>query len=276
MFYIAILVIILITLIIWVMWQDLRNNHGKEIYEMNESERENNAKHEMQMKEESAREQANLTEQARIENERRATEQRAKEEQERQERLRKETERRRAEQNKKHSIVGPGNDIVTQSARITEQSVKMLYDDTKSIIKSTKEMLQKRAEEKKMTEGECNKIIESYANLKNNVEQLDKLNKSMETLKDKRVMEKYQASKESLEKKICDTLEITKDKPKLFQRKQTIEKSFRERVEKGLADLGAKAEIAKARLSEIRSEKRTGSSRNRSASTGRTANRKKQ
>lgn len=240
-----------------------------------EKERKSIAKHQEELKEQGAREQASMTERNRIETERRATEQRAKEERERQEKLRKESERKKAEQRKKYSIAGHGNDIVTQSVRIAETSVHMLVDDTKNIIRMSKELLQKRAEEKKLTEGECNKIVQTYENLKNNVAQLDKVNKNLETLKDKKVMEKYQTSKDTLEKKICETLDIQKDKPKFLQSKKAVETSFREKVQKGLTDLGAKAEIAKARLTEIKAEKNTQSyyRDNKPASTSRTASR---
>lgn len=72
-----------------------------------------------------------------------------------QERLRMESERRKKEQRKKYSIAVQGNYIVTQSVRIAEQSVQMLCDDTKTIISMSRELLQKRAEEKKLTEHSC-------------------------------------------------------------------------------------------------------------------------
>lgn len=222
-----------------------------------EKERESIVRHEKFLKEERDKEQTYRMEQERIENENRATEQRTKEEKERQERLRKEKERKRAEKKKKTSIAGRGNDIVTDSIRIVENSTKMLYDDTRYIIKMSKELLQKRAEEKKLTEGECNKMIQTYENLKNNVVQLEKVNKNLETLKEKKVIEKYETSKQALEKKICETLDIKKDKPKLLHSKKAVETSFREKVQKGLADLGEKVSIAKDRLGEIRNEKKS-------------------
>lgn len=256
---IVLLIKVLIALIIWLSWKAIyrKERHRMKENEVAEKERESISKHEKAMKEENAKEQENRMEQERIESERRATEERAKEERDRQERLRKEKERKRAEQKKKTSIAGRGNDIVTDSMRIVETSAKMLYDDTKYIIKMSKELFQKRAEEKKLTEGECNKIVQTYENLKNNVVQLEKVNKNLETLKEKKVIEKYETSKQALEKKICETLDIKKDKPKLLHSKKAVETSFREKIQKGLADLGEKVSIAKDRLGEIRNEKKS-------------------
>ena len=238
-----------------------------------DKERQSIAKHQEDMKEQGAREQQSLAEQNRIETERRATEQRNKEERERQEKLRKESEKKKAEQRKKNSIAGHGNDIVTQTVRIAETSVHMLADDTKNIIRMSKELLQKRAEKKELSESECNKVIKTYEMVKNNVEQLDKVNKNLDTLKDKKVIEKYETTKKSLEKKVCDTLEITKDKPKFLQSKKAVETSFREKIGKGLADLKAKADICKGRLSQINAEKKEQTSHREKEPASRTASR---
>lgn len=238
-----------------------------------DKERQSIAKHQEEIKEQGAREQQRLAEQNRIETERRATEQRAKEERERQEKLRKESEKKKAEQRKKYSIAGHGNDIVTQTVRIAETSVHMLADDTKNIIRMSKELLQKRAEKKELSESECNKVIKTYETVKNNVEQLDKVNKNLDTLKDKKVIEKYETTKKSLEKKVCDTLEITKDKPKFLQSKKAVETSFREKIGNGLADLKAKADICKGRLAEINKEKKTQTSHREEKPASRTASR---
>lgn len=271
---------LLIFIIAWIIWVSWKTPRRKERSSMNENEvvdkeRQSIAKHEKDMKEESAREQANRMEQARVESDRRASEQRAKEEQERQERLRKESEKKKADQNKKYSIAGHGNDLGTDIVRIAETSVKMLYDDTKFIINQTKELLQKRAESKQLTEGECNKIISTYENLKNQVGQLEKVNKNLDTLKDKKVMEKYETSKADLEKKIGETLGIQKDKPKFLQNKNVPENTFREKVQKGLSELGEKAKIATERLKEIRTEKQSTQREHKPASTSRTASQSK-
>ncbi len=83
---------LLIFIIAWIIWVSWKTPRRKERSSMNENEvvdkeRQSIAKHENDMKEESAREQANRMEQSRIESDRRASEQRAKEEQDRQERL---------------------------------------------------------------------------------------------------------------------------------------------------------------------------------------------
>lgn len=240
-------------------------------------ERESIAKHQKAVKEENDKEQAKRMEKERIESERKATEQRAKEERERQERLRKEREKKKAEQKKKTSIAGRGNDIGTQTIRLVETGVKSLYGDVQNIIRMSKELLEKRAEQKQLTEGECKKILQTYENLKNNVEQLDKVNKNLDMLKDKKVVEKYKTSKVTLEKKICETLDIKKDKPKLLHSKKAVEISFREKIGKGIADLKSKADIAKGRLSEIKAEKKEQSINrdNKPASTSRTASHSK-
>jgi len=185
--------------------------------------------------------------------------------------LRKESEQKKAEQNKKHTIAGHGNDMVTQTVRIAETTVKSLYDDTKNIIRMSKELLQKRAENKQLTENECNKIVSTYETLKNQVGQLDKVNKNLETLKDKKVMEKYETSKADLETKIGETLGIQKDKPKFLQSKKVPETTFKEKVQKGLAEMGEKAKIATERVKEIRAEKQSNHRDNKPASTSRTA-----
>lgn len=266
----------LIVLSIWATWKVI---YRKERYHMKENEisvreREIIAKHEKAMKEEYAKEQVNRMEQERIANERRATEQREKEEKERQERLRKEKEKKKAEQNKKFSVAGQGNDIVTNCIGIVEDGVKMLYSDTKYIIRMSIELLQKRAEKNQLTEKECNKIVQTYENLKYNVEQLDKVNKNLKTQKDKKVVEKYENSRQSLEKKVCETLDIKKDKPKLLRGKKAVETSFQEKVYKGLSELKMKADIAKSRLSELKVEKEVLSTHrdNKSISIRRTTN----
>lgn len=98
--------------------------------------------------------------------------------------------------------------------------------------------------------------VQKYEDLKKNVEQLDKVNKNLETMKDKKVMEKYETSKQALEKKICDTLGIKKDKPKFLQSKKAVESSFRQKVEKGLVELGAKVEVSKAEITKIKAEEK--------------------
>ncbi len=222
-----------------------------------DKERQNQAKRQEEMNEQQAREQVSQTEQSRIEAEHGAADQRAREERERQEKLRKEIEKKKAEQREKYSIAGHGNDIVTQSIRIAETSVHIMADSVKDIVRMSKELMQKRAESKELTEGECKQTIKTYETLRNNVEQLNKVNKNLDSIKDKRIVEKYETTKQSLEKKVCETLEITKEKPKLMQNKKQIETSFREKVEKGLSDLKAKADICKVRLSEINAEKRS-------------------
>lgn len=197
----------------------------------------------------------NRLENIRLTEERRLSEELKAKEEKLQERLRKESENRR----KKQKIAGHGNDIGTQTISIIEQSTKMLISDTKDIIKMAKELLQKRAEEKQLTEQECNKIVQAYETLKNQVEKLDKVNKNLENLKDKKVIEKYEISKKELESKISNTLDIQKEKPKFLQSKaktQEQEKTFSEKIQKGLADLREKADIARDRLQQLKSEKK--------------------
>jgi DNA repair exonuclease SbcCD ATPase subunit len=197
----------------------------------------------------------NRLENIRLTEERRLSEELKAKEEKLQERLRKESENRR----KKQKIAGHGNDIGTQTISIIEQSTKMLISDTKDIIKMAKELLQKRAEEKQLTEQECNKIVQAYETLKNQVEKLDKVNKNLENLKDKKVIEKYEVSKKELESKISNTLDIQKEKPKFLQSKaktQEQEKTFSEKIQKGLADLREKANIARVRLQQLKSEKK--------------------
>lgn len=117
--------------------------------------------------------------------------------------------------------------------------------------------------------------IQKYEDLKKNVEQLNKINKKLETMKDKRVKEKYETSKQSLENKICYTLQIKKDKPKLWQSKKAVEQSFRNKVQKGLADMGAKAEVAKIKIAEIKAGKNIQTSQQKNNPVRRTTNRAK-
>ena len=119
------------------------------------------------------------------------------------------------------------------------------------------------------------KTIQQYEDLKKNVEQLDKVNKSLESLRDKKIKEKYETSKQSLEKKICNTLAIKKDKPQLLQSKKTVEQSFRDKIQKGLADFGAKADVAKKNIAEIKSEKIKQSSQRENKLVRRTTNSEK-
>ena len=119
------------------------------------------------------------------------------------------------------------------------------------------------------------KQVQDYENAKKNVEQLEKINKSLENLKDKKVIEKYQTTKKSLEKKICGTLGIKKDKPKLWQSKKVVEQSFRNKVQKGLADMGTKADVAKKKIAETKCEKNTQTSQRENKPVGRTTNRAK-
>lgn len=266
--------IFIIAYLIWLSWKNERKGYHME-QNIAEKERQSIAKHQEELKEQGIKEQASLTEQNRVETERRATEQRATEERERQDKLRKESEKKKEEQRKKYSVAGHGNDIITQSVRIVETSVHMLVDDTKTIIKMSKELLQKRAESKQLTEGECNKIVSTYENLKNQVGQLEKINNNLDTLKDKKVMEKYQTSKVDLEKKIGETLDIQKDKPKFLQNKKVPENTFKEKIQKGLSELGEKAKIATERLKEIRAEKQSTHRENKPASTSRTTSQAK-
>nr|WP_308742135.1 hypothetical protein [uncultured Anaerocolumna sp.] len=76
---------------------------------------------------------------------------------------------------------------------------------------------------------------------------------------DKKVIEKYEVSKKELESKISNTLDIQKEKPKFLQSKaktQEQEKTFSEKIQKGLADLREKANIARVRLQQLKSEKK--------------------
>lgn len=97
-------------------------------------------------------------------------------------------------------------------------------------------------------------VLQNYEKTKQNIEQLDRVNKSIKKTKDKEVIKKYQTTKTSLEKRICDTLAIEKDKPKFWQNEKMLEESFRNRVQKAVNELGEKAKIAKEKIEKVKAE----------------------
>lgn len=253
-----------------------------------EKEQQSIDKHNAELKEQTARQEERQREQERAETDRRnaerlqrESEQRRKEERERTEHLKQvEEHRKQREKELANRQVGGGDNKELEShlakgrqldiqankegrGAKQEQSYKSLEErqiniDYRYAMEHLKEYLD---------------TVQKYENLQKNVEQLDKVNKSLESTKDKKAVEKYQTTKESLEKKICDTLEIKKDKPKFLQSKKAVESSFKDKVKKGLADLGAKAEVAKAEITKIKAVEKAQTTHGEYKPANRTASR---
>lgn len=288
--YGVLLIIVLIALIIWLSWGEY---HRKEHCRMEndidiaEKERQSIDKHNEELREQRNREEERRKEQERIETDRRTAErlrkeeERRKEQRENKEHLKQvEEHQRQRERELANRQVGGGNkELENHLAKGRQLDIQANQEGRGAKQAKPYKTLEERQIDIDYRYTMDNlkhylETVQKYEDLRKNVEQLDKVNKSLETVKDKKVKEKYETSKQSIEKKICDTLDIKKDKPKFLQSKKAVETSFRGKVQKGLADLGAKAEVAKTKIAEIKAEKNTQSS-HRENEPGRTASRAK-
>lgn len=101
--------------------------------------------------------------------------------------------------------------------------------------------------------AEYRQMIEKHDYLKDKVDTLDKLEKSIAECKDKALMKKYKATKEGIEQDIGRETGIYRDKPKLFQSKaRTKNKNieYRDRLNDRLQYLGEQKKYAEKSLAE--------------------------
>lgn len=221
-----------------------------------QQERQSIDRYNAELREQNTRYEEQIREHERLETERRNAE-RLRKEDERRKEQRKQKEQQQIEEQRKQrerefldNAVGGGTD----DKKLEDYLVKLRQLEIKANREGTGARKEQPYKPPEKDKASYLKTIQTYENLKKNVEQLDKVNKNLETIKDTRARAKYETSKQSLENKICETLDIKKDKPKFLQSKKEVETSFREKVQRGIDNLEKRVEVAKTKIAEMKKE----------------------
>lgn len=139
-----------------------------------------------------------------------------------QERLRKESDKRREKQ-KAEKIAGRGNDMGTKTIGIVEDSFKTIKEGVKDIKEQASKLAEQKQAKKEYTEA-SNK----YESLNSKVQMLNKLDKSISECKDKKLLERYNDTRNNLEsslKQEYGTCNREQLKGKLKELEQTKERA---------------------------------------------------
>ncbi len=120
-------------------------------------------------------------------------------------------------------------------------------------LANTQTMFERQIRAESQVKAEYNRAIEKHDTFKEKVETLDKLNKSIEQTKDKVLLTKYKANKESLEKDIERDYGISKEKPKFLQSKEKkaeVERDYRDKLQDKMNGFAKDKEYAVKSLEE--------------------------